>query len=85
MITLTIPYPNKAHLFLAIDIYRWRIVEEFALAAYYMDRFKESYLAYKKLITLTDIGQDNIDRIKSGYNFALDQFNKIKHDLPHST
>ena len=67
---VTIPLPNKPHLFLSIDVYRWKMLEEYALSAYYTDRFRQSYMAYKKLITLTDISKGDIDRLKDGYDYA---------------
>lgn len=82
---IKIPFPTKPHLFLSIEIYKWRIVEEYALAAYYTDRFRESYMAYKKLITLGDISREDIDRLKNGYNYALHKFNTTKCDSHHST
>lgn len=68
-----IPYPTDS-LFLIKEIYQWRIWDELAIAAYWLEKYEESKQACEKIIhqqhDLT-IPVSDLERIKTNLDFAL--------------
>lgn len=72
-----IAVPIDDLLFVSYDVYEWKIIEEFALSAYYTGRFKESLKAYRKLVNM-DLDDNTISRLQDSYNFAFKKVNETK-------
>jgi hypothetical protein len=63
-------------LFVTTDVYTWRLLEVYALSAFYTKRYAECYRAYESLISTTESDPDKIPshtakRIKKDYEFIL--------------
>jgi tetratricopeptide (TPR) repeat protein len=75
----SIPYPTISLLFISSDIYKWKMLEECALSAYYSNRVIESHLSYSKLVKMvknTELSGNVSARILSGIKFAENKINK---------
>lgn len=70
-IGIKIPYPPDKSLFVSSSLYKWKIVEEYALSSYYTNRFNESLKAYSFLINIKNLDDIALKRIQNGYNFAM--------------
>jgi len=68
--------PKNDTLFISYDVYKWKIIEEFALSAYYTGRFKESLKAYRLLVDMDDLDDDTMNRLRDGYDFAFEKVNE---------
>ena len=70
-IGIKIPFPPDNSLFVSSSLYKWKIIEEYALSSYYTNRFNESLKAYSFLINIKNLDDAALKRIQNGYNFAL--------------
>jgi len=52
-----IPYPKDDILFISDDVYKWKILDEFAASAYYIGDYYNGYEASKILIELLEKGE----------------------------
>ena len=66
---MRIPKPKEG-LFLEEECYRWRMLDELAIVAYYVDRKEEGKQACQKLLEM-NINPFDFDRIKKNYEFYL--------------
>ncbi len=80
-----IKFPEQSMLFVSADVYKWKMLDEFSLCAYYSKRYMEAYKAYKKLTNLEGIDDSTMDRFKSGLNFTEDRIKELdkKNCLVH--
>jgi glycosyltransferase involved in cell wall biosynthesis len=89
-----IPYPKDDILFISDDVYKWKILDEFAASAYYMGDFHNGYTASKLLVELLEKGEipeenrqrfyDNIMYYESAIkeeNSKREEFMKQKSEL----
>lgn len=60
-------------LFVEHEIYKWRIYDELALAAYYTGRFTESHEINKDLLEYGDLPDHERPRIKNALQFCKDR------------
>lgn len=58
-----------------VDTYKFKLLDEFSVAAYYMGKYQESYDGYIKLMGL-DIDDDNKKRIKNNMSFTQAKINE---------
>jgi len=67
---MEIPIPDD-HLILDKSVYNWRILDEYAIAAYWSGFKEKSLAANKKLLDSGFLPLDQLDRIKKNYEFSL--------------
>jgi len=78
---MEIPFPEKDILFLARDIYEWKILDEFSSVAFYMGDMENGYIATKKLMELLDkkiIPAEHHERIRANLGHYEGALNKYK-------
>ena len=64
----TIPYPEQDILFIARDVYEWKMLDEFGSVAFYAGDYENGYIACKKLLEDNKFEEEHKDRITN--NFA---------------
>ncbi len=69
-----IPFPDGDSLFVAADVYDWKIDDELAICAYYLGRHRESFDLCSRLLGLPSIPEGDRERILGNRDFAMAQF-----------
>ena len=69
---LAIPYPNKAQksLFVQDWIYEYGLLDEFAVNAYWTERYQDCLEACQRLLRERKMPEDGYDRVKKNAEFA---------------
>lgn len=67
---LEIPYPEDDLLFVAADVYRWRIRDELSICAYYLGREQESFELCRELLDEDVVPEGERDRVLANRDFA---------------
>ena len=72
---LAIPYPNKAlkSLFVQDWIYEYGLLDEFAVNAYWTERYQDCLEACQRLLRERKMPEDNYDRVKKNAEFAAEK------------
>ncbi|TVR91981.1 MAG: glycosyltransferase [Wenzhouxiangellaceae bacterium] len=68
-----LPIPDSDVLFVRRDLYRWRLLDEFAICAYWVGRYDESARAGKQLLRQNHHPASESERIRRNLDFALDK------------
>ena len=55
-----IPYPSKDVLFIEPDVYKFKILDEFSICAYWVGKYRDSFDACTKLLTTEIVDKDRI-------------------------
>ncbi len=70
---IQIPYPND-HLFVSEDVYAWRLLDELAVAAYWIGRFEESKASCEEILRRINTGLQlhaaDLTRVQQNLAFA---------------
>lgn len=66
---IQIPPPNDI-LFVELEWYRWRCLDDYAVAAYWIGEYQKSLSANEKLLARNDLSNKDRARIMSNANFA---------------
>ena len=69
-----IPFPEDDSLFVAADVYQWKIDDELAICTYYLGRFHESFDRCNRLLEVPSLPEDERERILGNRGFAMSQF-----------
>ena len=64
----TIPYPENDILFIARDVYDWRMMDEFGSVAFYAGDFHNGLIACENLINANKFDEEHKERIMNNYN-----------------
>ncbi|MFO0941766.1 MAG: glycosyltransferase [Pirellulales bacterium] len=75
---MLIAYPADA-LFIDQSVYRWRAIDEYAIAAFYLGRFQESLKACRLLLDDSRIPTTEIGRVQANARLALDNLKHFGH------
>lgn len=75
-----IPYPKDDILFISDDVYKWKILDEFAASAYYMGDFHNGYTASKLLVELLEKGEIPEENRQRFYDNIMYYENAIKEE-----
>lgn len=67
-----VKYPEGA-LFVAQPVYGWMILDEYAIAAYWTERYRESRMACQRLLSENKFPEDQKQRIEANLKFATDK------------
>ena len=73
---MLITYPSDV-LFIDQNVYRWRAIDEYSIAAFYVRRFRESLKACQLLLDGRRIPSSEIERVQANANLARDNLNRI--------
>ena len=73
---MLITYPSDV-LFIDQNVYRWRAIDEYSIAAFYVGRFRESLKACQLLLDGRRIPSSEIERVQANANLARDNLNRI--------
>jgi tetratricopeptide (TPR) repeat protein len=68
--------PSKDTLFVDESVYRWRCLDEFAVAAYWIGQYAESAEAARRLLTEGHLPSEHRERIEKNLAFAVDGLKK---------
>jgi tetratricopeptide (TPR) repeat protein len=63
----TIPYPENDILFIAKDVYDWKMLDEFSSVAFYAGDFENGLLACTKLLESNRFEEEHRDRITNNH------------------
>ena len=63
----TIPYPEEDILFIAKDVYDWKMLDEFGSVAFYSGDFDNGYVACKKLLEDNKFEEEHKERIDNNF------------------
>jgi len=69
---LGIPYPKSDTLFVGEDIYEFKLIDEFSVCAYWVEKYKESFEACKYLLESGKLPEDCKERVQQNLKFAAD-------------
>lgn len=69
-----IPFPESDVLFVAADVYAWKIEDELAICAYYLGRHRESFELCNRLLEMRSIPESDRERILGNRDFAVAHF-----------
>jgi|694.fasta_scaffold00940_23 glycosyltransferase involved in cell wall biosynthesis len=72
----SIPKPTDQLLFLEIDIYDWKVWDEFSIIAYYTKHYAESYHACLKLLENPKVPVSQLERIRANSVFSYTKIAK---------
>lgn len=75
-IAMLIVYPSDV-LFIDQNAYRWRAIDEYSIAAFYVGRFRESLKACRLLLDGSRIPTSEIERVQANARLARDNLNRI--------
>jgi|GEM_PF-177186 len=64
-------FPEADGLFVAADVYEWKISDELAICAYYLGRYRESLDLCNYLLAVSSISESDRERIASNRDFAV--------------
>ena len=64
-------FPDEDCLFVAADVYEWKIRDELAICAYYLGRYRESLELCNQMLELQSISEIDRERIMGNRDFAL--------------
>lgn len=73
---ILIAYPSDV-LFIDQNVYRWRAIDEYAIAAFYVGRCRESLKACRLLLDGSRIPTSEIERVQANARLARDNLNRI--------
>ena len=68
---LTIPFPKDQVLFLFKEIYEYKMLDEFAICAFYIRKYKEAFEAGNKLLKNRDIPEYQRKRIENNRDLCI--------------
>jgi len=71
---MLIAYPSDV-LFIDQNVYRWRAIDEYSIAAFYVGRFRESLKACGLLLDSNRIPNSEIERVQANARLARDKLN----------
>jgi glycosyltransferase involved in cell wall biosynthesis len=71
-VAVEIPRPNDI-LFVDDTVYRWRALDEFAIASYWTGKFKDAQLANQKLLTGSTLPANERERVERNQAFCRDK------------
>jgi glycosyltransferase involved in cell wall biosynthesis len=71
-LAMSVRCPEGA-LFVAQPVYDWMILDEYAISAYWTERYKESRMACQKLLAENKFPEDQKQRIEANLKFATDK------------
>tara|TARA_R110001583_G_scaffold1042_15_gene8990 strand:+ start:1221 stop:2540 length:1320 start_codon:yes stop_codon:yes gene_type:complete len=64
----TIPYPENDILFIARDVYDWKMMDEFGSVAFYAGDFQNGLIACENLLSANKFEEEHKERIMNNYN-----------------
>lgn len=74
---LTIQAPDHDILFIEPDVYKWKLLDEFASTAYYVHDFMGGHDACVKLLSMSDIPESEKERIRANYQHYLPKVQEV--------
>jgi GR25 family glycosyltransferase involved in LPS biosynthesis/glycosyltransferase involved in cell wall biosynthesis len=77
-----IPYPERDSLFIAADVYGWRIADEQAICAYYTNRYEESFALCRSLLDGTLLPEAERPRVESNSDFCVPRIEEQRTRYP---
>jgi len=75
-----IPYPENDILFIAKDVYDWKMMDEFSSVAFYAGDFMNGLMATKTILDANKFPEDHRDRITKNYISYQNQIAYIKQE-----
>ena len=79
-----VPYPESDALFIAADVYRWRSVDERAVTAHYVQRYRNALDSCTSLLSTTALPEHERNRVADNRAFAVAQLGDTFLDFPAS-
>jgi acetyltransferase-like isoleucine patch superfamily enzyme/GR25 family glycosyltransferase involved in LPS biosynthesis/tetratricopeptide (TPR) repeat protein len=73
-----VPYPDEDSLFVTVDIYGWRALDELAISAYYIGRYEESFAVCSDLLDRETLPEVERSRVEQNRGFCVPW---IEHEL----
>jgi glycosyltransferase involved in cell wall biosynthesis len=66
-----IPFPEKDLLFVGVDVYAWRAIDEQAVCAFWSGKHLEAFMLCRRLLALSDILDGDRQRIAGNRDFSV--------------
>ena len=80
-LALDVPVPDDL-LWVEHDVYRWRILDEFAVSSYWTGHYAESARACEELLSEGHLPEDQRPRIEANLEFARDKLPRAYAFVP---
>lgn len=75
---IQIPFPGNDRLFVDEGIYTWKMLDEFAIATYWVGRYDASRDACKQLLKTEALPPNDRKRIEQNLQFANDRLAQVR-------